>query len=99
LRLYCFSILQVGIWSNSEIQPLNTSQIPQFWPKLIKIAPDCHAQNVQLSRVNRSEVVLSATKDIPSGTELLLWFDEDILMDEMNIPPYLSPVNIRGRLK
>jgi hypothetical protein len=89
---------QVGIWTNGEIQPLNTSQIPSFWPRLIKIAPDCHVQNVQLYRVNGSEVVvIQAIKDVQQGQELLLWFDEEILMDEMEIPPYLSPANIRGK--
>jgi len=42
-------------------------------------------------------VVLQAIKDIHEGQELLMWFGEDLLVDEMEIPPYLSPTNIRGK--
>jgi hypothetical protein len=75
----------------------NCTTRSSFWPRIIRVAADCHEQNVCLSRLSSSEVILQATKDIQIGQELLVWFGEDILSDEMGIPPYLSPFNIRGK--
>jgi len=91
------TLTQVGIGSNGEIQPTRRSpSMPEFWPRLIKLASDCHVQNAKLSRFSSNEIILQATKDILAGQELLVWFGDDILADDTGIPPYLSPFNIRG---
>lgn len=72
-----------------------------FWPKWIQLAPDCHTQNVKLSRT-RSEaedagtVVLQVVKKIHEGEPLYLWFGEELLMGA-GIPSYLTPAHIKGK--
>ena len=89
--------LQVGVWQSGEISLLGAGVVgTQFWPKLIPIAPDCHAQNVRICRWQGNTVVLQATRTILTGQPLFLWFGEDLLINDLGIPPYLSPSNIRG---
>ncbi|CAG7836061.1 unnamed protein product [Allacma fusca] len=88
--------LQVGIWQNGEICPLIATTSLIFWPKLISIAPDCHSQNVRVCRWQGNTVVLQSTRLIMTGQQLFLWFGEDLLINDLGIPPYLNPSNIRG---
>ena len=92
------NLLQVGVWQSGEISLLGGGGVigTQFWPKLVPIAPDCHAQNVRICKWHGNTVVLQATRMILTGQPLYLWFGEDLLINDFGIPPYLSPSNIRG---
>jgi len=75
---------------------LPSSRDEWFWIKSIQFAPDCHVQNARICRWQSDAVILQATKQIPAGDELFLWFGEDVLVNDLGIPPYLNPQNIRG---
>ncbi|XP_008546554.1 sal-like protein 1 [Microplitis demolitor] len=68
--------------------PVNAS----YWLKLITIANDVHSENVVLVKTSDG-VYLKTIKLIHPGEPLMMWFNLQLL-EIMNIPIYLSPVNM-----
>ncbi len=94
--IWFFWALQIGVSVSDEMQPISPVSA-LFWPKLIDIASDCHEQNIKLRKWNSKDTfILQATRDIPAGQKLQLWFSEDLMISDLGIPPYLSPYNIKG---